>query len=158
MQPDLIKRAREEELEEFKKKNVYVKVPIEECFEKTGRKPISIKWVYVNKGDDRCPNYRARLVARQMEKWNEASDAFAGTPPLEAKKMLFSLAATKHRHEGTNEEVEMELSFIDIRRAYFNADVKEDMYIDLLEEDAEAGYCGKLIKSMYGTKQAARNW
>ena len=32
------------------------------------------------------------------------------------------------------------------------------MYVDLPEEWAVPGYCGKLLKSMYGTRDAAVNW
>merc|ERR1712005_42236 len=52
----------------------------------------------------------------------------------------------------------MKLDFIDIKRAYFNAPVKRDVYIQLPKEDAADGYCGKLKKSMYGTRDAAQNW
>ena len=31
-----------------------------------GRAPISVRWVEVNKGDDRSPNIRSRLVAREI--------------------------------------------------------------------------------------------
>ena len=31
-----------------------------------GKPPISVKWVDVNKGDDLNPNYRSRLVAREI--------------------------------------------------------------------------------------------
>ena len=35
---------------------------------------------------------------------------------------------------------------------------ERDVYVELPAEDAEAGMCGKLIKSMYGTRDAAQNW
>ena len=52
----------------------------------------------------------------------------------------------------------MKLDFIDIRRAYFHAKSKRDVYIKLPSEDAEEGMCGKLDKSMYGTRDASQNW
>ena len=52
----------------------------------------------------------------------------------------------------------MKLDFIDVRRAYFHAPCKRDVYIVLPEEDAENGMCGKLEMSMYGTRDAAQNW
>ena len=52
----------------------------------------------------------------------------------------------------------MKLDFIDIRRAYFHAKSKRDVYIRLPNEDAEEGMCGKLDKSMYGTRDASKNW
>ena len=49
------------------------------------------------------------------------------------------------------------LDFVDVRRAYFHAKARRDVYIQLLEEDYEEGMCGKLEKSMYGTRDAAQN-
>ncbi len=42
---DLVAAARIEEREEFRKHRVYVKVPIEECLERTGKKSIGVRWV-----------------------------------------------------------------------------------------------------------------
>ena len=52
----------------------------------------------------------------------------------------------------------MAMDFIDVRRAYFHAKARRDVYIELPEEDAEPGMCGKLFKSLYGTRDAAENW
>ena len=32
------------------------------------------------------------------------------------------------------------------------------MYVDLPDEDSEPGVCGRLMQSMYGTRDAAQNW
>ncbi len=74
---------------------------------------------------------------------------FAATPPLEAKKLLFSLWASME---------EMCLDFTDVARAYFHARVRREMYVDLPREDHEEGMCGKLGKAMYGTRDAAQSW
>ena len=55
LDPLRVMRAREEEMKEFSKHGVYVKVPLRECFEKTGKKPIGVKWVDINKGDEEKP-------------------------------------------------------------------------------------------------------
>ena len=60
--------ARLEELEGFKRRNVYAKVPVNEAVEKTGKKPISVRWVDVNKGDERNPEYRSCLVVREVKR------------------------------------------------------------------------------------------
>ncbi len=52
----------------------------------------------------------------------------------------------------------MKLDFIDVRRAYFHAKARRDVYIELPDEEKEEGKCGKLMKSMYGTRDAAQNW
>ena len=62
--------------------------------EKTGRNPIGVKWVDVNKGDERRPEYRSRLVAKEVKR-DKREDSFASTPPLEAFKIFLSLALTE---------------------------------------------------------------
>ena len=92
-------------------------------------------------------------------KVDKREDLFAATPPLEAKKMLFSWAVTEgigfkkgHRKEG------MKLDFIYVRRAYFHANAQREVYVQLPEEDYEEGMCVMLVKAMYGTRDAAQNW
>ena len=79
---------------EVKKHGVYKKVPIQECWDTTGKKPIGVRWVDVNKGDKVNPDYRSRLVAKEINR-KKREDLFAATPPLETVKMLFSMAVTE---------------------------------------------------------------
>ena len=90
----LVKKAKAAEMEEFKKHNVYTKVPIEEAWEAMKKAPIGVRWMDVNKGDKVHPEYRSRLVAKEIKK-SVNLDLFATTPPLEAKKLLFSMAVTR---------------------------------------------------------------
>ena len=83
-----VQEARGEEIREMRRRNIYTKVPVKECYEKTGKKPIGVKFVDVNKGDEVNPNYRSRLVAKEFRDGSES--IFAGTPPLEALKLLIS--------------------------------------------------------------------
>ena len=49
----------------------------------------------------------------------------------------------------------------DVSRAYMYALCDEDVYVELCDEDREAGeeqMCGKLSKAMYGTRIAAKMW
>ena len=50
------------------------------------------------------------------------------------------------------------MSFIDARRAYFNARCEENSFIDLPFEDYQEGKCGQLEQWMYGTRGAASKW
>ncbi len=52
----------------------------------------------------------------------------------------------------------MKLDFIDIRRAYYHAEARRKIYINLPEGDQEEGKCGILFKSLEGTRDAAQNW
>ena len=152
----LVMAARAEELGFFHKKGVYTKVPAEQAKKTTGRGPISIRWVYVNKGDEQHPDIRARLVAREIRQ--EASDGsmYAATPPLETIKWLLSTAASSPHLVGTKNEIK--ISFVDARRAYFNAACHEDVFVQLPHEDRGEGMCGKLAFWMYGTRLAASKW
>ena len=78
----LVMEARQKELEYFNAKRVWDKRFKREALRVTGRQPISVRWVDVNKGDDDEPNYRSRLVAREIRKKGE-DPIFAPSPPLE---------------------------------------------------------------------------
>ena len=50
------------------------------------------------------------------------------------------------------------MMFQDIKRAFFNAHARRPVYVQLPPEDNEEGKRGWLLKSLYGTRDAARNW
>ena len=87
--PDLVKLARKKELEYFDGKLVWEKKPMSEARRVTGKPPVTVRWVDVNKGDNLNPNVRSRLVARQMRQAGEDA-IFAPTPPLEALRSILS--------------------------------------------------------------------
>ena len=152
MDPKKVQNARKVEVEYVRKMKFYEKVPITECRQKTGRGPISVRRIDMRKGDDVNPNYRSRLVAREINTYTR-SDLFAATPPLEALKVILSMTATANRGEV--------VMVNDISRAFFHARAKRDVYVQLAPEDAllgEEGMCGKLRFSMYGIGDAAQNW
>ena len=66
LDPAKVLEARKEELSEVQKHSVYKKVPIAQCIERTGHRPIGTRWVDINKGDDENPNYRSRIVAQEF--------------------------------------------------------------------------------------------
>ena len=55
----LVKKAPQLEMVYLVSKNVYNKKPIKEALRNTGRQPIGVRWVDVNKGDDETPNYQS---------------------------------------------------------------------------------------------------
>ena len=89
----LVKAARRKELDDRETKNVWKRVRLAEAHRISGRAPINVGWVDVNKGDDDCPDIRSRLVARQIRGANE-DPMFAPTPPLEALRIFLSYCAT----------------------------------------------------------------
>ena len=83
---------------------------------------------------------------------------FSLHPPLEVKKMRFSMAVTEGIgfKEGQREKG-FKIDFIDIRRAHFYSKARRRVFVKLPPEDAEPGMCCLLLKSMYGTRDAAQN-
>ena len=59
---------------------------------------------------------------------------------------------------STRKQKKWKLDSIDIKRAYVHAMAKRDIYVRLPAEDHQEGMCGKLIKAMYGTRDAASSW
>ena len=69
------------------------KVPIQQRYERTGKVPISTRWVGMNKGDQANSNFRSRLVARAINT-HKRDDLFAAIPPLEVLKLILSMTTT----------------------------------------------------------------
>lgn len=166
LDPVLCRAARKLEMDFVRDKGLWVKRSIRECWEKTGKPPVTVRWVETNKGDDINPNIRSRLVARQIRGPGQ-DPVFAPTPPLEALRTVLSLAATDlpgrpKRCRDPKSEKRCQVSFVDISRAYFNAptDPKDPCYVALPGEDEDFGkdLCGLLLRHMYGTQKAAEGW
>ena len=97
-------------------------------------------------------------MAKEIKK-DKREDLFAATPPLEALKVLLSLAMTEGiGYERGREEDGVKLEFIDIKRAYLQAEVKREIYVELPDENPEEGKCARLKKAMYGTRDAVQSW
>ena len=165
LRAELVRVARKLELEYFDAKEVWEKRPRSEALARTGRAPISVRWIDTNKGDDDQPNYRSRLVAREIRRAGE-DPIFAPTPPLESLRTIISLAATnvkgqKQHVRDPHSERRTQVSFMDISRAYFCAatDPNDPTYVELPPEDKDCGVMvGLLKKHMYGTRRAAEGW
>ena len=147
---------------------VWLKRPRSEAHRVTGKRPISVKWVDVNKGDDLTPNYRSRLVARDIKILGEKG-IFALTPPLEALRTVLSAAVAdwkgaKEKHiRNPESEHRTQIAFIDVSRAYFNAKRDPDadpVYVDLPHEDPDKArdMVGLLLVHLYAGRAAADGW
>ena len=112
LDPKAVKMARGEEIEYIHKMKLHTEVPTTERYQRTKKGPIFVRWIDINKGDVEKPNYRSRLVAREINK-HKRYDSFVATPPFDAMKLLLSLAAS-----GNKGEVIM---VIDVSRAFFHA-------------------------------------
>ena len=110
---DLLVEARRIEIKYYRQMKVYTKVPWKEAIETTGKAPIKVRWVDVNKGTQDAPDIRPRLVAKEIKK-SERPDLFAGAPPLEALRLMLSMAASSNIRDTC-------LMHNDVYRGYFHA-------------------------------------
>ena len=162
LDPALAKAARLEEIAFMKKIGLYEEVPVEECWEKTGKAPTSTRWVDVNKGTVEKPDVRCRLVARDFKPKGEKDreDLFAAMPPLESKKLIFQKAIRENKERRRRGQDGIKLMFIDVKKAHLYGVVPEGecAYIELPGEAERQGKCGRLVKWLYGMRNAASAW
>ena len=149
-----VQKALAEEIEYIRGKNVWSKITRVEA-QRQGMKIIKARWLDFNKCDDENPNYRSRFVAKEFNQ-SEEQGLFAGTPPLEAMRYIIHRAATAGKEENV-------VMINDVARAFFEAAAKRAVCVEIPEEDkTEADrhkdVVGRLNMSLYGTRDAARNW
>ena len=97
-------------------------------------------------------------MAREIKKQHGALPGhmlFSNMPPLEAAKLLCSdLATRKVNRKGRA----LQLALNDISRAHFYGVAKRQIYASLPPGDEQEGMCALLLKTMYGTQDAAHVW
>ena len=90
------------------------------------KEPTGTRWVDINKGDEDQPVYRSRLVAKDLNT-DKRGDLGVATQPLEALKLLISMAMTEGvGYQKGKEEPGVKLEFIDIKWAYLQALARRD--------------------------------
>lgn len=118
-----------------------------------GRKPVSCKWTFKlkRKANGEVDKYKARLVARgfTQEKGFDYSETYLPTAKLTTFRVLMSVA----NHFG------LYIGQMDVNSAFLNGELKEEIYMDQPDGFVKdkTKVC-KLIKSLYGLKQASRVW
>ena len=91
-------------------------------------KVVSTKWLDNNKGDEKNPDLRARLVAREINT-HKRLDLFATTPPLESLRAVLSILASNQGNEQAKDN--FILMSNDIKRAYFYAPAQRPVFITI---------------------------
>ena len=128
---------------------------INKVLQEHDHKLIRTRWVITIKGDMATPGVRARLVAQEVNTY-KSDEFFASTPPLEAKRLLFSELTTRRR---TRNGRALELSFLDIKKAYFNAIPRRLLHLFLPKEmGLGARAVAHLKRCVYDTRDAGMLW
>lgn len=124
-----------------------------------GRKAIGSRWVFKIKrnSDGSIERYKGRIVAKGFlqREGVDYKEAFAPTVRLSAVRTVLALAAYE----------DMELESVDISTAFLNGEMEEEVYMRIPEGvEVDAGteekgeWVVRLLKAIYGLKQAGRMW
>jgi hypothetical protein len=120
-----------------------------------GHRAITLKWVVKLKRDEAGAiiKHKARLVARGFlqQEGIDFDDAFAPVARMESVRLLLALSA----HQGWH------VHHMDVKSAFLNSDLKEEVYIHQPPGFAIPGKEGKVLrlrKALYGLRQAPRVW
>ena len=75
----------------------------------------------------------------------------------ETVQILLSLAVTEGIGYNHSPKDGYCIDHVDVRRAYFNAPSQRSVFVELPPEDYCQGMCGRLHRSMYGSRDTAQN-
>ena len=94
----LVREARREEVRYMTDRGMWVLRPIQECWEKLGKAPVTVKWVDTNKGTPEDMMIRSRLVARNIKGMRRGGvTCLLGSHIWKPRGSSLSRAATKRK-------------------------------------------------------------
>ncbi|CAJ2635046.1 unnamed protein product [Trifolium pratense] len=142
--------AMKEEYKSMQDNKVWELVPLPE-----GVKPIGCKWIFKTKRDSNgnVERYKARLVAKGYTQ-KEGIDFKETFSPVSSKDSFRTIMALVAHYD-------LELHQMDVKTAFLNGNIDETIYMvqpeNFVSGDSKNMVC-KLTKSIYGLKQASRQW
>ncbi|RVX17043.1 Retrovirus-related Pol polyprotein from transposon TNT 1-94 [Vitis vinifera] len=142
--------AMNEEYKSMQDNKVWELVPLP-----VGTKPIGCKWIFKTKRDSNgnVERYKARLVAKgfTQKEGIDFKETFSPVSTKDSFRIIMALVA----------HYDLELHQMDVKTAFLNGDIDETIYMvqpeNFVSEDSKNMVC-KLTKSIYGLKQASRQW
>jgi transposase InsO family protein len=147
---DQWRAAMKAEMDSLNTAGTYTIVPLP-----SGRHPIGSKWVFRTKrgADGQIIKHKARLVAQGFSQQFGIDYVETFAPVARYSSIRAILALVAHH--------DWELHQMDVRSAYLNGDLKEEIYMrqpeGFVSPGQESLVC-RLQKSLYGLKQAGRTW
>ena len=120
-----------------------------------GCKRVGCKWVFKTKRDSNgnVERYKARLVAKGLTQKDgvDYKETFSPVSKKDSFRIIMAMVA----------HYDLELHKMDVKTTFLNGNLDEEVYMDQPEgfsvEGKEHMVC-KLKKSIYGLKQASRQW
>jgi Reverse transcriptase (RNA-dependent DNA polymerase)/gag-polypeptide of LTR copia-type len=114
---------------------------------------VSTKWVFLVKvkSDGTLDRFKARLVARGFSQVYgiDYFETFAPTVRMDTLRVFLAVAAEK----------DWELIHMDIKNAFTESHLKEQIYLAPPQGvKVKDGYALRVLRSLYGLKQSARDW
>ena len=137
----LVAAARKKDIKNLEDMGVHVKVPKRVAVAE-GAKILDVRWVHIEKADLGMPsNVKSTCVVKDFV-MTIRDDLFAGTPALEAVKLIISLVASSRGGLALQKRIM----------------VRRKVYINLSEEATRGDkeeMVGLLKRAMYGTRDAS---
>ena len=120
-----------------------------------GIKTIGCKWIFKTKHDSKgnVERYKARLVAKGYTQKEGINYEETFSPVSKKDSLRIVMALVTH--------FDLELHQMDIKTAFLNGDLHEEVYMDQLEGFQDKGkehMVYKLKKSIYDLKQTSKQW
>ena len=120
-----------------------------------GSRPLGYKWIFKRKmkADGTIDKYKARLVIKgyRQKEGLDYFDTYYPVTRITSIKMILSIAALRN----------LEVHQMDVKTAFLNGDLEEEIYMEQLEGFSTPGQENKvckLVKSLYGLKQTPKQW
>ena len=117
------------------------------------RKPITCRWVYDLKrnNNNEIILHKARLVVHGFKQIEgvDFNKTFSSVAQMRSFRMIIMLAVA----------FDLDLTQYDISNAFLNGDLEEEIFMEYPPGyEGDPNTCLKLLKGLYGLKQAARIW
>ncbi|GJY40570.1 retrovirus-related pol polyprotein from transposon TNT 1-94 [Tanacetum coccineum] len=120
-----------------------------------GCKPLGYKWIFKKKmkADGTVDKYKARVVIQgfRQREGLDYFDTYSPVTRITSIRMIIAIAALRN----------LEIHQMDVKTAFLNGDLEEEIYMNQPEGFIAPGQEGKvcrLVKSLYGLKQAPKQW